>query len=207
LFKKLRGAGALKFYPGYFFVLLVILQTGFAAGYSLPKDLSFAGKEVSLENSDIRERLEKTFNIFVHDRRGFFQNLINRHDRFIPYAKDVLSRFGLHEDYAYIIPVESEFDPRAFSQAQASGPWQLMAPTAKMYGLRVDSAVDERNLLEKATMAAAEHLKMLAGLFKNDPFLVLAAYNNGDLNVRTMLESQKTKISGHRDQMLRPKLM
>ncbi|MBU4486596.1 MAG: transglycosylase SLT domain-containing protein, partial [Candidatus Delongbacteria bacterium] len=74
----------------------------------------------------------------------------------------------------------------------ASGLWQLMPTTAKMYGLRADNFVDERNLLEKSTRAAAEHLKMLSQIFKDDPFLVIAAYNNGDSNVRSMIESQKS---------------
>jgi membrane-bound lytic murein transglycosylase D len=173
-------------------MLLIILQSAYALSYEFPDEISFAGAQIPMDRPDIRERLERIFNIFVHDRRGFFQNLIDRQDQFIPYAKDVLSQFGVNEDFAYVIPVESEFDPRAFSQAQASGPWQLMAATAKMYGLRVDNSVDERNLLEKSSRAAAEHLKMLTNMFGNNPFLILAAYNNGDLNVRTMLQSQKT---------------
>jgi len=140
----------------------------------------------------VRERLQKAFNIFTHDRRGFFQNLIDVQNGYLPQAKRILSEFGVHPDLAYIIPVESEFNPRALSPAQASGLWQLMPATGKMYGLRVDSFIDERNHPEKSAMTAAEHLRMLSDIFPDDPFLVLAAYNNGDYNVRTTLENQKS---------------
>jgi hypothetical protein len=157
-----------------------------------PDRIFFAGKEVPLEKYDVRERLEKVFNIFTHDRRGFMQNLIDVQNEYIPEAKRVLAEFGLHPDYSYIIPVESEFNPRALSQMQASGLWQMMPATGKMYGLRVDNFVDERNHPERSARAAAEHLRILNKMFPEDPFLVLASYNNGDYNVRTVLESQKT---------------
>ncbi|HXK49789.1 MAG TPA: transglycosylase SLT domain-containing protein [Clostridiales bacterium] len=158
----------------------------------MPDKIIFAGKEVPLEKYDVRERLQKVFNVFTHDRRGFFQNLIDVQNGYLPQAKRVLSEFGVHPDLAYIIPAESEFNPRALSPAQASGLWQLMPATAKMYGLRVDSFIDERNHPERSARAAAEHLRMLSNLFPDDPFLVLAAYNNGDYNVRVTLENQKS---------------
>lgn len=152
----------------------------------------FAGSEVPLEKYDVMDRLQTAFNVYTHDRRGFFQNLINAQNDYIPQAKRILSEFGVHPDFAYIIPVESEFNPRAFSPAQASGLWQLMAATGKMYGLRVDNFIDERNDPERSARAAAEHLRMLSDMFPGDPFLVLAAYNNGDYNVRTTLENQRS---------------
>jgi len=171
--------------------LLLALKVFCADNYSFPEKISFAGKYIPLEKYDVRERLEKVFNIFVHDRRGFFQNLINEQDKYLPSAKRILAEFGLDPDFAYIIPVESEFNPRALSQSQASGLWQLMPATGKMYGLRVDNFIDERNHPEKAARAASEHLRMLSDLFPEDPLLVLAAYNNGDYNVKTTIGNQK----------------
>lgn len=158
----------------------------------MPEEIHFAGKIVPSDKFDTEIRLEKVFNILVNDRRGFIQNLIDVKEEFIPFASEILEQYGIHSDFAYIIPVESEFNTRAYSKAGASGPWQLMAATGRMYGLRVDNYCDERNLLNKSTEAAAEHLMMLSDLFAGDPFLILAAYNNGDMNVRTVLESQKS---------------
>ncbi|MBN2856787.1 MAG: transglycosylase SLT domain-containing protein [Candidatus Delongbacteria bacterium] len=174
-------------------LILLSLNSIFAAGYRMPEEIRFAGKTVPVEKFDTEIRLEKNFNILVNDRRGFIQNLINEKDEFIPFASEILTQYDVHPDFAYIIPVESEFNTRAYSKAGASGPWQLMAATARMYGLRVDSYCDERNLLNKSTEATAEHLMMLSGIFNNDPFLTLAAYNNGDMNVRTVLESQRSE--------------
>lgn len=172
-------------------LILLSLNTACAARYRMPDEICFAGKIIPADKFETEIRLEKVFNILVNDRRGFIQNLIDSKDDFIPFASEILKQYGVHPDFAYIIPVESEFNTRAYSKAGASGPWQLMAATARMYGLRVDNFCDERNLLNKSTSAAAEHLMMLTELFKDDPFLTLAAYNNGDMNVRTVLESQK----------------
>ncbi len=172
-------------------LFLLLFCTFSAYCYSLPEEVSFAGRDIPLDKYDVKARIERTFNIFINDRRGFFQNLIDIQNEYLPQAKTVLKEFGVHPDYAYIMPVESELNPRALSQAQASGLWQLMPATGKMYGLRVDSFVDERNHPEKAARAAGEHLRMLSKLFPDDPFLVLAAYNNGDANVRSTLENQK----------------
>ena len=174
-------------------LILLSLNAVCAAGYRMPEEIYFAGKLVPADKFDTEIRLEKVFNILVNDRRGFIQNLIDTKDEFIPFASEILDNYGIHPDFAYIIPVESEFNTRAYSKAGASGPWQLMAATARMYGLRVDNYCDERNLLIKSTEAAAEHLMMLSEVFSNDPFLVLAAYNNGDLNVRTVLETQNSE--------------
>lgn len=174
----------------FFAVILFSLQICFAQ-YSLPDEIIFAGQKIPLDKYDVKERLTKTFNTFTLDRRGFIQNLIDKEQNFLPYAKEILKQWEVHQDFAYIMPVESEFDPRAYSQAKASGLWQLMPATAKMYGMRVDDFADDRNLLDRSTKAAAEHLNMLSQVLKKDPFLMIAAYNNGDSNVRNMIGAQK----------------
>jgi|GEM_PF-1512519 len=174
----------------FFAVILFYLQICFAQ-YSFPEEITFAGQKIPLDKYDVKERLTKTFNTFTLDRRGFIQNLIDKEQNYLPYAKEILKQWEVHEDFAYIMPVESEFDPRAYSQAKASGLWQLMPATAKMYGLRVDDFADDRNLPDRSTKAAAEHLSMLSQVLKKDPFFMIAAYNNGDSNVRNMMSAQK----------------
>lgn len=173
-----------------FFTVLLLTVNAWSQ-HPFPSEIIFAGHKVPLDKFDVKERLQKTFNTFTMDRRGFIQNLINRSNEFIPYAKEILKQWEVHEDFAYIMPVESEFDPRAYSQAKASGLWQLMPATAKMYGLRVDDFADDRNLPDRSTKAAAEHLNMLSQVLNKDPFFMIAAYNNGDSNVRNMMSSQK----------------
>ncbi|MFO7809965.1 MAG: transglycosylase SLT domain-containing protein [Candidatus Delongbacteria bacterium] len=174
------------------FILNLLSQTAWSYGYSFPDEINFAGQRVPLEKYSVAERLQKKFNTLINDRRGFIENLLLQKEKFIPYAAEILKNYDLHPDFAYIIPIASGFNNRAYSKSGASGPWQLMPATAKMYGLRVDNFTDERNLLFSSTEAAAEHLRMLSDIFNGDPFLILAAYNTGDKNLRKTLESQNS---------------
>ena len=161
--------------------------------YKLPEKIDFAGSTVPLEIFDVRNRIEIVFNNLIYDRRGYMQSIINKQKNQMSIAENILGKFGLDPDFAYVIPVESNFNSRATSPSKASGPWQLMPATARMYGLRVDSQVNERNLIDRSSRASAEHLAHLMNIFDNNVFLVLAAFNNGERNVVSMLKSQNSK--------------
>src|ERR1051326_4900487 len=75
--------------------------------------------------------------------------------------KRILIQEKLPPDFAYVPLVESALAPRRVSAAGAAGPWQFTAPTARIYGLRVDGAVDERYDLIKSTRAASGFLRHL----------------------------------------------
>ena len=160
--------------------------------YELPDTLTFAGKIIPLNYLDVKDRLEEIFNILVHDRRGMINNLLHRYEYFIPNAMDVLNSYGIHEDYAFIIAAESGMKERIGSSKNASGPWQFIKRSAVSQGLRVDDTVDERNIIKESTNAASLHIQELLGTTtcNGDPFLTLAAYNNGLTNVRKTLDSQ-----------------
>ena len=159
----------------------------------LPKIITFAGMNVPLDKFDVRNRIEKVLNNLIYDRKNYMQSIIDNQNIYFPEVKTILEKYNLATDFAYIIPVESNFNMRALSQSKASGLWQLMPATARMYGLRVDEQIDERNLLRKSTKVAAEHLTHLMNIFENNVFLVLAAFNNGEGNIASMLESQNSK--------------
>lgn len=78
--------------------------------------------------------------------------------------------------------IESALNPNAVSRVGATGLWQFMYSTGRMYGLTINSVVDERRDPVKATHAAAKYLKDLYGIY-NDWILVIAAYNCGPGNV------------------------
>jgi len=82
----------------------------------------------------------------------------------------------------YLAIVESALNPRAKSRVGATGLWQFMYGTGKMYGLDVSSYVDERSDPIKATTAACKYLAKLYDIF-GDWDLALAAYNSGPGNV------------------------
>jgi len=100
--------------------------------------------------------------------------------------KRILAEEKLPPDFAWVPLVESAFTARQNTSSGAAGPWQLTAPTARQFGLRVDGAVDERENLVRSTHAACAVLRTLLLDFGSGSsvMLALAAYNLGPAKVK-----------------------
>ncbi|MGA2113425.1 MAG: transglycosylase SLT domain-containing protein [Bryobacteraceae bacterium] len=100
--------------------------------------------------------------------------------------RHILTEEHLPPDLAYVPIVESALEKRQTSAAGAAGPWQMTVVTARAYGLRVDSEVDEREDRVKSTVAASKYLRDLILDFGtgSSVMLALAAYNSGAAAVK-----------------------
>jgi membrane-bound lytic murein transglycosylase D len=111
------------------------------------------------------------------DRSGRYNDMIRR----------VLKAEGVPQDLMYLAQAESAFQPTAVSRAGARGLWQFMPFRGEEYDLDRTYYVDERSDPEKATRAAARHMRDLYDMF-GDWYLVMAAYNSGPMNVVKAVE-------------------
>jgi len=104
----------------------------------------------------------------------------------------VFKKYGLPVELKYLAVIESELIPTAVSRVGAAGPWQLMPATAKILGLHVTAANDERKQYNKSTKAAALYLRDLYTEF-GDWLLVMAAYNCGPGPVYTAIHKSGSR--------------
>jgi membrane-bound lytic murein transglycosylase D len=156
-------------------------------------------KQITLDTEVLKERLEllnqKTpFNIeynpslerviqsFLLRKHEFMERMITASQFYFPMFEQELDNYNIPLEIKYLAIVESALNPRAKSRVGATGLWQFMYSTGKMYGLDVSSYVDERSDPIKSTQAACKYLSKLYEIF-GDWDLALAAYNSGPGNV------------------------
>lgn len=153
----------------------------------IPDVLVFAGDTVPLSDPEVRERLEKELWINAYWYSSTAQ-WIRRAARWKPVLDSVLRKNGLPEDLQYLVAIESGYD-NVTSNKGAVGFWQLMEPTAREFGLRINPVLDERLDPIRATGAACGQLRRGYSVFRSWPEAVVA-YNIGAAGLKSVLESQ-----------------
>ena len=113
---------------------------------------------------------------------------------YFPIVEEALGRYQLPYELKYVPIIESALNPMARSRVGAAGLWQFMPATGKLYGLEINSLVDERMDPIRSTEAACRFLKSLYSVY-HDWNLVIAAYNCGGGNVNKAIH----RAGGKRD--------
>ena len=125
-------------------------------------------------------------NMYTGKRRKLSSKILGLSDVYFPLFEQMLDKYDMPLELKYLAVIESALNPKARSRMGATGLWQFMYRTGKMYNLDVTSFVDERMDPYLATEAACRYLKFLHGMY-DDWNLALAAYNAGPGNVNKAL--------------------
>jgi membrane-bound lytic murein transglycosylase D len=137
-------------------------------------------------------RVSHWINHFQNKGRNWFHRWIEKSTKYMPPIQRELKAAGLPQDLAFMVMIESGFEPNAISHADAVGPWQFIQPTGERYGLQVKWWVDERRDLMKATGAAIRYMRDLYAEF-GSWYLVAASYNMGENGLRRQIQKHKTR--------------
>ncbi|MGZ3707039.1 MAG: lytic transglycosylase domain-containing protein, partial [Bdellovibrionota bacterium] len=154
------------------------------------------GVKLKNKNFDIpivyNDEVEQWLDYFTGSGRRYFQVYLERRARIEPLIVPKLKAGGVPQDLLYLSMIESGFSTSAYSHAGASGPWQFIRSTGRLFGLQSNWWVDERRDPLKATDAAIEYLSRLHGEF-GDWWLACAAYNSGEVKIRKAIAKLGTK--------------
>lgn len=177
--------------------LWYVSQTGNSKEYSLVEDVEdetivarFPDSVYIDRLSRIPSLLELSYNnivrnyihVYTGKRKENLEIMLGLSEYYFPIFDEIFDYYDIPNELKYMSVIESALNPRAVSRVGAVGLWQFMYGTGRMYGLTINSIVDERRDPIKSTHAAARFVKDLYKIYQ-DWVLVIAAYNCGPGNV------------------------
>jgi len=140
--------------------------------------------EVELSYNNI---VRNFIHLYAHQRRELVERMLSVDDYYFPIFEDIFDSKGMPTELRYLAVIESALNPVAVSRVGATGLWQFMFSTGRMYKLECNSLVDERRDPVKSTYAAANFMADMYRTY-HDWILVIAAYNCGPGNVNKAIK-------------------
>jgi len=140
------------------------------------------------------QHVRSFIDLYTVRRRKQLSYLLGLGDYYFKIFEQALEKAKLPLELKYLPVIESALRPSVYSRAGAAGLWQFMVGTGKIYGLEINSLVDERMDPYKSTNAAVQYLKDMYAIYE-DWHLVIAAYNCGPGNVNKAIR----RAGGKRD--------
>lgn len=155
---------------------------------AIPQKASFAGEEVDLTPTDLKERMDKELLVNTYWQSNTLL-MIKRANKYFPQIEKILKEEGVPDDFKYLALIESGLE-QVISPAGAKGFWQIMRTTGKEMGLEINSNVDERYNIELSTRVACQYLKKAKEKLGTWT-LAAASYNRGISGIKRLLEKQQ----------------
>ena len=170
--------------------VIVVKGTEYRSPF-MPDSVFFAGEKLPIGRFDVEESLDRELlsNAYFHSQTMRYIKLAPRYFSII---EPILKEKGVPDDFKYLAVAESGFNTRAVSPAGAVGFWQFLKGTAQDYGLVINSEVDERYHVEKATYAACDYF--LNNYQKYGSWTMVAAtFNAGPTGMARQILRQKNE--------------
>ena len=161
--------------------------------------------EPAAQRGDLWEKIRSNLNLPRHlERRSvkgrlawyaknqkYIDRVVERSRPYLHHIVTEVEKRGMPMELALLPIVESAFHPFAYSRSHASGIWQFIPSTGRIFGLKQNWWYDGRRDIVEATRAALDYLEKLSGDFDGDWMLALAAYNTGERNVQRAVRRNK----------------
>lgn len=147
---------------------------------------SIMSREFKLDNRAESSQVQAEIRKLLADQ-GKLYNILKAAGPYIYFIHKQTQARGLPAEIALIPVIESEFNPNDHSNKGATGLWQLMSGTAHELGIKIKSGYDGRRNVVASTKAALAYFNDLGNYFKGDWYLAIAAYNCGQMKVKSAI--------------------
>jgi membrane-bound lytic murein transglycosylase D len=168
----------------YIFIFIIFITNIYAFATNLSNNSNLVALNyLNINPSFIKDKeTNQLFYIYSKRRKKYFLNILKNGYSYIPLIKKEINKAKIPSNIIFVAMAESYFSSDAKSNKKAIGLWQFMPATAKRFGLKIDTYVDERRDPIKSTIAAVKYLSYLKKRTKKW-YLAIMAYNCGEARV------------------------